>query len=67
MTKQESKHLQNGLYVIYWKSGGSSLAAVGILHNGERWYAPTNWTNKSTDGIACSKWSGVERVKLINH
>jgi hypothetical protein len=33
-----------GLYVIYWTSGGSSLAAVGQDHEGNRWIAPTNWT-----------------------
>lgn len=36
-----------GLYQVYWKSGGSSFAAVGNHHNGDRWLAPTNWTCKS--------------------
>lgn len=49
-----------GLYRIYWKSGGSSHAAVGIACNGERWIAATNWVeNTSTD------WSGVLRVEYL--
>lgn len=39
-------HVQDirmGLYKIHWKSGGSSLASIGITHDGGRWIAPTNW------------------------
>ena len=32
-----------GLYRIHWKSGGTSLASVGMTYE-ERWLAPTNWT-----------------------
>ena len=35
-----------GLYEIFWKSGGSSLAAIGNLHSGNRWIAPINWTSE---------------------
>jgi len=35
-----------GLYEIFWDSGGSSLAAIGNLHDGVRWIAPINWTGK---------------------
>jgi hypothetical protein len=43
MTKVEAKKLKLGLYRLYWKSGGSSLAAVGQGANGDRWMAPVNW------------------------
>ena len=33
-----------GLYKVYWKSGGSSLASIGQMYNGDRWIAPCNWT-----------------------
>ncbi len=51
-----------GLYRIYWKSGGVSLAAVGQTENGDRWLAPTNWVMPSARREA---WSDVERVELI--
>ncbi len=43
MTLQEANTLDYGVYIIYWKmeeGGGSSLASVGGLHNGDRWLAP---------------------------
>ena len=57
----DPSNLANGLYRIYWKDGDSSLAAVGCLANGTRWYAPTNWINleKWTD------WDIVSHVGLI--
>lgn len=33
-----------GIYKIYWKSGGSSVAAIGNDYEGNRWVAPANWT-----------------------
>lgn len=59
------KAYHHGLYRLYWKDGGSSLAAVGILHDGTRWYAPVNWTNESPKGIAHDDWDRVERAELI--
>lgn len=60
------KHLQPGLYRIYWKSGGHSLASVGILHDGSRWYAPCNWTSDPRMKVVCDNdWSFVERVQRI--
>jgi hypothetical protein len=59
--KDDVPKLSNGLYRLYWRNGGSSLAAVGRLRDGSVWHAPCNWTdcNKSTD------WSGVVRVEPI--
>ncbi len=51
-----------GLYRIYWKSGGDSLAAVGITASGGRWLAPTNWVSTTE---ALDIWSDVERVEKL--
>lgn len=37
-----------GLYRMYWKSGGWSLAAIGMDEKGKRWIACTNWVNPAT-------------------
>ncbi len=61
MKREEVQLLEHGLYKIWWKSGGHSLAAVGSLSNGKRWMAPTNWiTVPST-----THWPIVKKVKLI--
>lgn len=52
MTQREFyKTVKAGIYRLHWKSGGSSLAAVGILHDGRHWIAPTNWANKSEKNV----------------
>jgi hypothetical protein len=65
MTKQEAGKLAHGLYEVFWKSGGSSLAAVGSLHNGDRWLAPCNWTMEQKIFFDASHWRSVEKVNLI--
>lgn len=67
MKKNEVNKLNYGLYRIYWKEGGYSLAAVGVLHNGDRWLAPTNWTSSHAGGVSFSGrwWKKVLRVELI--
>ncbi len=57
-----------GLYIVSWKSGGSSLAAVGNHHNGDRWLAPVNWTSKSgtNPGTVLKKYiTEIERMEKI--
>ena len=44
MTKREFKKLWPGIYRVWWKGGGTSVAAIGKLHNGDAWIAPANWT-----------------------
>lgn len=56
--------LDHGLYKIYWKDGSCSMASVGSLHSGKRWFAPTNWTSKDHN-IASSCWNKVKDVKCI--
>ena len=65
MTLKEARNLGNGLYSIFWKSGGVSLAAVGTSCNGDRWLAPTNWVTPDLFGSS-KTWrlvKSVERVK----
>lgn len=65
MSDDEVNQLEHGIYRIYWLSGGSSLASVGSLHSGRRWFAPANWTSFIETGIASTSWERIERVELI--
>ena len=44
----KSKSVGHGLYRIHWKSGGDSLAAIGVTRDGGRWLAPVNWVSPAT-------------------
>jgi hypothetical protein len=66
MTRKEANKLALGVYRIFWKSGGSSVAAVGFDYKGNRWIAPCNWITLPVsvpDGTKA--WRAVERVELI--
>lgn len=65
MNAASSRKLAPGLYHLHWRDGSSSLAAVGILHNGRRWFAPCNWTSVAPMGIACSNWHMVSRAEPV--
>jgi hypothetical protein len=65
MTIKEAKELNNGLYWIYWHDGSSSQAAVGRLHDGTPWFAPTNWIANHAGGIACIKWRMVKFTRPV--
>jgi hypothetical protein len=45
-----------GLYRLYWKEGGFSLAAVGMSADGSMWFAPVNWCD---GGIRQTSWATV--------
>lgn len=53
--------LAPGLYRVFWKAGGSSLASIGMGIDGRRWVAPINWTHPSLD-----RWSLISRVERID-
>ncbi len=53
-----------GLYRVHWKSGGSSLAAIGMGANGNRWIAPTNWI-RPADMPRPGTWGDIERLEPI--
>jgi hypothetical protein len=59
-----------GLYRIHWKTGGSSLAAVGMDHSGARWMAPTNWTCAEIKAPAAPlvghPWAEVEYLEPLS-
>ena len=55
-----------GLYEIFWKSGGSSFASVGNMHDGVRWIAPINWTSAdSPTGRMDKHADSIERMVLL--
>ena len=62
MKKAEVKKIPLGLYKVYWKSGGHSLAAIGMIENGDKWLAPINWVRPTEDQDI---WRRVEKLKLI--
>ena len=66
MTKNEAKKLKHGLARLFWKSGGTSLAVVGSLHDGTRWFAAANWTGQTTGAIASTAWRLVERTEMLH-
>lgn len=55
-----------GLYKIHWKAeagGKVSYASVGNSRNGERWFAPANWTSGST--LLKDYVSSIARMELV--
>lgn len=62
MTRDEAYNLKNGLYLIAWKSGGSSLAAVGRRSDGSVWIAPCNWINLDD---TTNHWNEIQHVRVI--
>lgn len=52
----------NGLYRVFWKSGGSSLASIGVTDDGGRWLAPTNWAKPT---IPFTQWDRIARLDRI--
>jgi hypothetical protein len=68
MTKDEVQTLRHGLYLIHWKNGGKSLAAIGSKYNGDRWICCTNWTSaadKGTDTYNQEIWETIDKVGVI--
>lgn len=65
---EQMRHRQLGAYRLFWKSGGSSVAVVGQLYDGARWYACANWTTGPDAGrssLVGTDWSLVERAEEI--
>lgn len=51
----------HGLYRIHWRSGGTSLASIGVTPDGGRWVAPTNWV-----APAEFDWADVLMLNQLN-
>lgn len=62
MNKRSVQGLRDGIYRLWWKDGGSSLAAVGITSDGKRWFAPTNWVSPDSKG---AHWRDVLKADLV--
>jgi hypothetical protein len=55
-----------GLYRLFWKSGGSSLAAIGMDNKGKRWVACANWTSPATwDGDVIKIAHDISSISLV--
>lgn len=68
MKMEQVNKLDLALYVLIWKEsagGGRSLASVGQLHDGSRWFACCNWTGKDTTGICSTKWEDVKKAVKV--
>lgn len=61
MTEKQVRLIQNGLYRIFWKEGGVSLAAIGRNYSGKVWYCPVNWIN----GKGWYDWTKIKTVELL--
>ena len=52
----EHKEIMNckyGVYKVFWRSGGHSVASIGGLYDGQRWLAPSNWTAPNGHNPTC--------------
>lgn len=66
MTKEQGNSLKPGIYEIFWKSGGSSLSAIGNDGNGQNWIAPSNWTTPSCPSAGYpTMWRKILMVKRL--
>lgn len=66
MMRADVQKLPHGLYRLYWHGGRSSLACVGSLSNGDRWFACANRTSDAPTGIASIGWLDVGEAILID-
>lgn len=72
MTEQRTldfKSLPFGHAIIGWNEengGGESYAVIGGMHDGTRWYACANWTDKDNKRpmVAATDWTRVLYVDL---
>lgn len=63
MNRENVQSLPAGIYRIFWKEGGSSIAAVGVTAAGGRWIAPLNWVAPSEDQNVWKKVESVTRLR----
>ena len=62
MKQEKAARLRNGIYIVYWKSGGKSIAAVGQKQNGKMWLAPINWIFAGSGKMT---WGLVKKVQFV--
>ena len=64
MRAEDVLSLPLGIYVLEWREGGESLAAVGATESGGRWYAPINWIGFKPGWPERCDWTMVRDVRL---
>lgn len=69
-TGEAIKKCPIALYEVFWKSGGSSVAAIGFTYDGTRWLAPTNWTTgEDSVNPTCllddKRIAEIDRIELL--
>ena len=62
MKKSDVQKIKLGLYEVFWKLGGSSLAAVGNDPAGNRWLAPVNWVSVPS----FTAWRYVSHIREVS-
>jgi hypothetical protein len=66
MTNEEAAALAPGLYMLTWRSGAESLAAVGRLGSGGSWFAPVTGLPFAPMDVACSGWRAVSSARHLD-
>jgi hypothetical protein len=61
MTAEEVRELREGVYLIHWTTGGTSVASVGRNWEGAVWLAPSNWITVPNYDY----WQRVASVTLL--
>jgi hypothetical protein len=64
MTLAEARKLRIGVYIVHWKSGGASYAAIGQNHDGTPWCTPCNWLGTQHRSTIWRSIESVEPVKI---
>lgn len=69
MKQEQLNSLPPGVYRLYWKSGGYSVASVGRTTEGLYWFAPSNWVYEPSERylgyMPSFNWEMVERIEII--
>lgn len=55
--------LSNGVYRIYWTTGGKSVASIGRNRSGKLWICPANWISGPV--YLEDVFNRIETVQLI--
>lgn len=65
--KQKHPQILDGLYRVFWTSGGVSLCAIGYNSDGSNWIAATNWIAPAniTDLEASGQWNDFDRLEKV--
>ena len=65
MRRADVKKLKLGIYRLWWRSGGGSLASVGAYADGEKWMAPVNWISPPSPGDCRKHWRSVKLAEQV--